>query len=194
MRSNPKSGELLPPAAADRGSGVRLTQTDDTSIINRRGRSTYPQGKSVRRSGATPGPSTDPREKRLAVPTEDHPLEYANFEGIIPEGEYGAGAVIVWDRGSFENRTERDGERIPITDALSDGHAVVRLNGSKLRGGYALQRTRSGKDERWLLIKVADDDADARRNPVSTEPKSVRSGMTVRQLARDSAQGSDSGS
>jgi DNA ligase D-like protein (predicted 3'-phosphoesterase) len=140
------------------------------------------------------GPSTDPREKRLAVPTEDHPLEYANFEGIIPEGEYGAGAVIVWDRGSFENRTERDGERIPITDALSDGHAVVRLNGSKLRGGYALQRTRSGKDERWLLIKVADDDADARRNPVSTEPKSVRSGMTVRQLARDSAQGSDSGS
>ena len=142
----------------------------------------------VLKSWAVPkGPSTDPREKRLAVPTEDHPLEYADFEGVIPEGEYGAGAVIVWDRGPYENLTERDGRQVPIGKALENGHAVVRLEGSKLTGGYALQRTGSGNDARWLLIKVDDDAADARRNPVSTEPESVVSGKTVRELAVERA-------
>jgi DNA ligase D-like protein (predicted 3'-phosphoesterase) len=142
----------------------------------------------VLKSWAVPkGPSTDPREKRLAVPTEDHPLEYADFEGVIPEGEYGAGAVIVWDRGPYENLTERDGRQGPIGKALENGHAVVRLEGSKLTGGYALQRTGSGNDARWLLIKVDDDAADARRNPVSTEPESVVSGKTVRELADERA-------
>jgi DNA ligase D-like protein (predicted 3'-phosphoesterase) len=142
----------------------------------------------VLKSWAVPkGPSTDPREKRLAVPTEDHPLEYADFEGVIPEGEYGAGAVIVWDRGPYENLTQRDGRQVPIGKALQNGHAVVRLEGSKLTGGYALQRTGSGNDARWLLIKVDDDAADARRNPVSTEPESVVSGKTVRELADERA-------
>lgn len=142
----------------------------------------------VLKSWAVPkGPSTDPREKRLAVPTEDHPLEYADFEGVIPEGEYGAGAVIVWDRGPYENLTERDGEPVPIGRALENGHAVVRLDGSKLKGGYALQRTGSGDETRWLLIKVDDDAADARRNPVSTEPESVVSGKTVREIADEQA-------
>ena len=137
------------------------------------------------KSWAVPkGPSTDPREKRLAIPTEDHPLEYQDFEGVIPEGEYGAGPVLVWDRGPYENITESDGERVPIDRALRDGHVVVRLHGSKLQGGYALQRTSGGDDEKWLLIKLDDDEADARRNPVSTEPESVLSGRTLAEVAQ----------
>jgi DNA ligase D-like protein (predicted 3'-phosphoesterase) len=136
------------------------------------------------RSWALPkGPSTNPREKRLAMPTEDHPLTYGDFEGVIPEGEYGAGTVIVWDTGSYRNVTERDGEPVPIEHALDDGHAVVLLEGRKLKGGYAITRIANGKQERWLLVKKSDDHADARRNPVSTQPESVLSGRTVEELA-----------
>jgi DNA ligase D-like protein (predicted 3'-phosphoesterase) len=139
----------------------------------------------VLKSWAVPkGPSTDPREKRLAIPTEDHPLAYADFEGVIPEGEYGAGTVLVWDRGPYENITEKDGEVTPAARALADGHLLVRLNGEKLGGGYALQRTGSGDDERWLLIKMDDDGADARRNPVSTEPESVLTGRTMEEISK----------
>ena len=138
------------------------------------------------KSRAVPkGPSTDPREKRLAIPTEDHPLEYQDFEGVIPEGEYGAGTVLVWDRGPYENITGSDGERVPIDRALRDGHVVIHLQGSKLRGGYLLQRTAGGDDEKWLLVKVDDDEADARRNPVSTEPESVLSGRTLAEVAEE---------
>jgi DNA ligase D-like protein (predicted 3'-phosphoesterase) len=119
------------------------------------------------------------------MPTEDHPLEYANFEGVIPQDEYGAGAVIVWDRGAYDNITEKDGEVQPMAEALKAGHVLVRLHGDKLKGGYALQRTGSGKDERWLLVKMKDDAADARRKPTSTEPKSVLSGRTVAQVAQE---------
>lgn len=131
------------------------------------------------------GPSTDPRVKRLAIRTEDHPLAYADFEGVIPEGEYGAGTVIVWDTGTFENVTEKDGKAVPLKRALENGHAVVRLAGEKLTGGYALQRIRSGDKEQWLLIKTDDEAADARRNPVSTQAKSVRSGRTLKQVAAE---------
>jgi len=138
------------------------------------------------KSWAVPkGPSTDPSEKRLAIPTEDHPLDYADFEGVIPEGEYGAGTVLVWDTGPYENLTESDGREVPIGKALKDGHAVIGLRGKKLQGGYVLQRTSGGKDEKWLLIKEDDDEADARRNPVSTEPKSVLSGRTLSQVRKD---------
>lgn len=137
------------------------------------------------KSWAVPkGPSTDPGEKRLAVPTEDHPLDYADFEGVIPEDEYGAGTVIVWDRGTFENVTKKDGKTRPAERALEDGHLLVRLKGEKLKGGYALQRTGKGKKARWLLVKMDDDEADARRNPVSTEPKSVISGWTIEEVKR----------
>ena len=136
------------------------------------------------KSWAVPkGPSTDPSDKRLAVPTEDHPLEYADFEGVIPEGEYGAGTVLIWDRGPFRNITEKDGDLQPLNEAWKHGHVLVELDGEKLSGGYALHRAGSGDDANWLLIKMDDEHADARRNPVSTEPKSVTSGRTMEQIA-----------
>jgi DNA ligase D-like protein (predicted 3'-phosphoesterase) len=139
----------------------------------------------VLRSWAVPkGPSTDPRDKRLAVPVEDHPLDYADFEGVIPSGQYGAGAVVVWDRGSYDNLTEQDGAPKPVAQALADGHLLVRLHGEKLTGGYALQRVATGEDERWLLIKTRDEAADARRRPTATQPRSVLTGRTVAELIR----------
>ena len=140
------------------------------------------------KSWAVPkGLSTDPGDKRLAIRTDDHDLDYADFEGVIPDGEYGAGTVLVWDTGKFENRTEDDGETVPIGDALDNGHAVICLRGNKLSGGYTLQRIRDNDSEQWLIIKVDDDDADARRNPVSTEPESVRAGRTIEEVAEDAA-------
>ena len=136
------------------------------------------------------GPSTDPSEKRLAVPTEDHPLAYADFEGAIPEDEYGGGAVIVWDRGSYRNlKSEEDGdedeEPLSVAEQVEDGHVTIWLQGEKLKGGYALIKTGSGDDSRWLLIKMKDDEADARRNPTSTEPESVKTGRTVEEVAQE---------
>lgn len=138
----------------------------------------------VLKSWAVPkGPSTNPKDKRLAVPTEDHPLDYADFEGVIPEGQYGAGPVIVWDTGTYRNLTEKDGREIPVEDAVGKGHVKVWLEGRKLTGGYALTRTGEGKQERWILVKVDDEKADARRKPVKSQPESVLSGKTVEQLA-----------
>ena len=135
------------------------------------------------------GPSLNPKDKRLAIPTEDHPLDYQDFEGVIPEGEYGAGTVIVWDAGTFRNITEQKGESIPLAQALRKGRAAVWLEGQKLRGGFALTRFRTGKQEAWLLVKMKDSEADARRNPVQTEPASIRSGRTIEQIATPKKRG-----
>jgi DNA ligase D-like protein (predicted 3'-phosphoesterase) len=140
----------------------------------------------VLKSWAVPkGPSTDPKEKRLAVPTEDHPLEYAAFEGIIPEGEYGGGTVLVWDTGPYRNVTEKHGEAIPMGQAVAHGHVKVWLAGKKLQGGYALTRFKTGKDEAWLLVKADDAAADPRRHPVADEPRSVLTGRTLEEIAAD---------
>ena len=127
------------------------------------------------------GPSTNPADKRLAVRTEDHPLEYADFEGTIPAGEYGGGRVIVWDAGPFRNlKAGDDGEAVPLGECLENGQIEVWLEGRKIRGGYALVHSRLGGDDaNWLLVKMRDAGADARRNPVSTQPESVLSGRTV---------------
>jgi DNA ligase D-like protein (predicted 3'-phosphoesterase) len=122
------------------------------------------------------GPSTNPKDKRMARRTEDHPMEYETFEGVIPEGEYGAGRVIVWDRGTYQS--DRD-----VAEDLNRGHLSFRLDGDKLRGGYALTRFRTGKDEAWLLVKKSDEDADARRKPVRSQPESVLSGRTLDELS-----------
>ncbi|BBZ39313.1 hypothetical protein MCNS_23760 [Mycobacterium conspicuum] len=124
------------------------------------------------------GPSTNPKDKRMARRTEDHPLEYATFEGVIPRGEYGAGGVIVWDRGSYTNAGDRE-----MTEGLARGHLSFVLHGEKLRGGYALTRIRGGKQETWLLVKRKDEGADARRKPVKSQPESVLSGRTLDDLS-----------
>lgn len=139
----------------------------------------------VLKSWAVPkGPSTDPSVKRLAIPTEDHPIDYADFEGTIPEDEYGGGTVIVWDKGTYKNVKEEDGERIPMEQAYKNGEITVVLYGEKLRGAYALIRTPRDGKEQWLLIKTDDEEADARRNPTSTEPQSVISGKTIEDIAK----------
>jgi DNA ligase D-like protein (predicted 3'-phosphoesterase) len=136
----------------------------------------------VLRSWAVPkGPSTDPREKRLAVEVEDHSIEYGGFEGVIGEYSYGAGAVIVWDAGTYRTLDE---ER-SMADALDAGHASFWLEGEKLRGGWTLHRTGEGRKPQWLLIKRRDAGADARRNPQSTQPESVVSGRTIEQVAAE---------
>jgi DNA ligase D-like protein (predicted 3'-phosphoesterase) len=136
----------------------------------------------VLKSWAIPkGPAADPAQKRLAVPTEDHPLEYEDFEGIIPDGEYGAGEVIVWDTGTYDNDSrDRDGRELSVADAIGYGHVSVVLHGKKLRGGYSLTRMRRGGRPAWLLVKKADEFAGG--DPVKTSPESVRSGKTVDQL------------
>lgn len=150
----------------------------------------------VLKSWAVPkGPSTDTRVKRLAILTEDHPMEYADFEGVIPEGEYGAGTVMVWDRGGYRNlRSGKEGKRgkgaASMEASYRDGHIEVWLEGHKLRGGYALTRTgSSGKREKWLLVKMRDEEADARRNPTSTETESVVSGRTMKEIEEEHSGG-----
>src|SRR3569833_3185472 len=106
----------------------------------------------VLRSWAIPkGPSLDPAEKRLAVEVEDHTLDYAKFEGRIPEGHYGAGDVAIWDKGYWQ--TDED-----IDEALKKGHLHFELHGHRLRGRWTLVRTRlAGKQPQWLLIKGDDE-------------------------------------
>lgn len=131
------------------------------------------------------GPSTDPREKRLAIQTEDHPLDYADFEGTIPADEYGGGRVIVWDAGSYSNlKVDDDGnEEVSMLEAWQAGHLTVWLQGEKICGGYALTRFRDEEDPpKWLLVKMDDAGADARRRPTSTEPASVLSQRTIEDL------------
>ncbi|MBE9376594.1 DNA ligase [Saccharopolyspora sp. HNM0983] len=136
----------------------------------------------VLKSWAVPkGPSLDPHDKRLATQTEDHPVDYADFEGEIPEG-YGAGTVVVWDTGTYRNLTEHRGAPVPVPDALDRGHVKVELRGSKLHGAFALTRTRMDGRAEWLLVKVDDAEVDRRHDPVREDPESVLSGRTNAEL------------
>jgi DNA ligase D-like protein (predicted 3'-phosphoesterase) len=125
------------------------------------------------RSWAVPkGPSMDPAVKRLAIEVEDHSISYNEFEGAIDGGH-----VIVWDRGYYEQ-----GGRVAWPEALDRGHAVFVLHGEKLRGGFALQRTRRGEKPQWLLIKRRDDEARPGSDVVAEQPSSVVSGSTLEDL------------
>jgi bifunctional non-homologous end joining protein LigD len=125
------------------------------------------------RSWALPkGPSLDPAVRRLAVQVEDHELSHNAFEGPTEHG-----AVIVWDRGSYEQ-----GGRVSWPQALDRGHAVFVLHGEKLRGGFALQRTRPGEKPQWMLIKRRDQEAQDGSDVVAERPLSVSSGRTLDEL------------
>lgn len=129
------------------------------------------------------GPSTEPSDKRLAVPTEDHPIAYGRFEGTIPAGEYGGGTVLVWDHGRYTNTTRHKGDRLSMAEGLARGHVTFELAGEKLRGGYALTRFRAGDDEAWLLVKESG--AGTGGDPVRRSPESVLSGRTMEQIAEE---------
>jgi DNA ligase D-like protein (predicted 3'-phosphoesterase) len=132
------------------------------------------------------GPSLDPRDKRLAARTEDHPLDYADYEGTIAAGEYGAGTVIVWDTGTFENLTESKGDPVSMEDGLDAGHVKFRLHGHKLTDAFALTHTKMGGDAKnWLLVKVDDEGADRRRKPATSQPESVLTGRTNEDLEQE---------
>lgn len=129
------------------------------------------------------GVSTDPAVRRLAIPTDDHPLEYDDFEGVIPAGQGGAGAVMPWDRGVYRNlRQEMKGDAALMRQSYDEGKLEVELDGEKIKGGYALTRTGSEQGERWLLVKMDDSQADARRRPKSTEVRSVQTDRTMTEI------------
>ena len=129
----------------------------------------------VMRSWAVPkGPSFDPGARRLAMPVEDHPMSWNEFEGVIGAG-YGAGTVIRWDEGSYRNTSDK-----PMADALDSGYARFVLEGHKLRGEWSLRRM--SEDRGWLLSKRRDEFADPSRDVIAEEPESVLSGRTIELL------------
>lgn len=128
------------------------------------------------------GPSTDPKVKRLAIHVEDHPLDYSDFEGVIPEGMYGAGTVLVWDTGTYRNLMAEKDDPLTMEESIEKGHVEVWLEGEKLQGGFALVKMKDRGENQWLLIKMKDEGADARRNPVSTEPDSVLSHASLEEI------------
>ncbi|MDR7416150.1 MAG: DNA polymerase ligase N-terminal domain-containing protein [Armatimonadota bacterium] len=132
----------------------------------------------VLRSWAVPkGPSMDPEVRRLAILVEDHELAYGEFEGVIPAGEYGAGVVMLWDRGTYECR-EGDPAR-----AFRRGRMTLVLHGEKLRGEFHLVRLARGDGRQWLLFKARDAHAQPGFDPRGT--RSVKTGRTVQEIARD---------
>jgi bifunctional non-homologous end joining protein LigD len=138
----------------------------------------------VLKSWAVPkGPSAHAEEKRLAVHVEDHPVEYGDFEGVIPPGNYGAGSVIVWDHGWYRSSKPED----PL-EQLARGRLEVEIFGHKMRGRWTLARM-SGKERDWLLLKKADGAAAPPGTPELIEryPESVISGLTVEEMADPSA-------
>ena len=130
------------------------------------------------------GPSLDPADKRLAMQTEDHPIEYGGFEGIIPKGQYGGGTVMLWDRGTWTPQGDpREG--------LRKGRLKFTLEGEKLSGGWNLVRTRGTRDDgkndgrAWLLIKERDADATSSASVVEQEPASVATGRSLDEIAQE---------
>lgn len=141
----------------------------------------------VLKSWAVPkGPSLNPADKRLAMLVEDHPYDYRDFEGIIPEGNYGAGTVIIWDQGTYEPvegaRGKAAQEKI-LLKGYKAGQLKVRLHGEKLKGEFVLVKTPRRADNAWLLIKHRDDFAS--QEDVTHLDQSVVSGLTLEEVASD---------
>ncbi|MBM3543056.1 MAG: hypothetical protein FJX44_00895 [Alphaproteobacteria bacterium] len=127
----------------------------------------------------TKGPSLDPSQKRLAVMTEDHPLEYGGFEGVIPKGQYGAGPVMIWDKGTWEPLNDPD-------EGLAKGDFKIRLHGHRLNGDFVLVRMKPRPQDRgkqnWLLIKKRDEYAGDGDEPTQEFDTSVKSGRTMEEI------------
>lgn len=140
----------------------------------------------VLKSWAVPkGPSTDPAVKRLAMMVEDHPYDYKDFEGVIPEGNYGAGTVIVWDYGTYEPlqpvKNKKEAEKLLLKE-LKAGSLKFALHGHKLKGEYALVHTKGREENSWLLIKHRD--KYARETDITKKDKSVISGKTIEKMEK----------
>lgn len=138
----------------------------------------------VMKSWAVPkGPSYDPTVRRLAMEVEDHPIEYNSFEGTIPEGEYGGGTVMLWDRGTYD--AEDGGGVESLRDGYDRGDLKVTLHGTRMRGGWVLVRMRRDRASRnqWLLIKHRDEYASAKLDVVGKAVTSVKSDRTMDQIA-----------
>ena len=134
----------------------------------------------VLKSWAVPkGPSLNPSDKRLAIQTEDHPLEYRTFEGVIPAGNYGAGQVTIWDEGTFEGEGA-----VPIREQIERGELKFVLKGRKLQGSFVLVKLRSRNSKaEWLLIKHRDEFADPKwQIDASASEKKRKSGQTSKHL------------
>lgn len=140
----------------------------------------------VLKSWAVPkGPSTDPKTKRLAMMVEDHPYDYRLFEGLIPQGEYGGGTVIVWDEGTYEPIEEIKGKKAQekhLLEQLKSGSLKIKLHGDKLEGEYALVKTHGMGENGWLLIKHKDDFASSA--DITKKDKSVLSGKTIETMEK----------
>ena len=143
----------------------------------------------VLKSWAVPkGPSLNPRDKRLAIMVEDHPLDYRNFEGVIPEGNYGAGTVMIWDQGDYALIGAEDRTRAEETLArqLEKGHLTFVLDGEKLKGEFALVKLKRGEENAWLLFKANDQfasDAD-----VTQHDQSAASGRSMDEITQQDQQ------
>ena len=140
------------------------------------------EAEGVLKSWAVPlGPSTDPAEKRLAVQVEDHPLEYGDFEGVIEENQYGAGTVMVWDRGEWEPHGD-------WKESWKEGKLSFSLKGKKLKGSWTLVRFKGTEGRNWLLIKSPDEAAgkSSRYDITSAKPDSVKTGRSMEEIQAQS--------
>lgn len=139
----------------------------------------------VLKSWAVPkGPSNDPTQKRLAVPTEDHPMEYADFEGVIPEGEYGGGTVMLWDTGTYETVPDEDGmEPLSPMESFERGQIKIRLHGTKMKGDWVIVNMKGKKE--WLLIKKKDNHTGAKDSLTRNHPNSALTGKGLEEISRE---------
>ncbi len=144
----------------------------------------------VLKSWAIPkGPSLNPSDKKLAVMVEDHPMDYRTFEGVIPEGNYGAGPVMIWDKGTYHaahvpGRRESDKA---LKAGLAKGHISIEMEGERLKGEFALVRLKKGQENSWLLLKKHD--PFARPDEIASLDTSVETGRTMAEIRDAGAQG-----
>ena len=142
----------------------------------------------VLKSWAIPkGPSLNPNDKRLAMMVEDHPFDYKDFEGVIPKGNYGAGNVIVWDKGTYESAESKDKnedkneDKKLIREGLKNGELKIILSGEKLKGEFVLVNIKKPKENGWLLIKKKDKHSSSK--DILKNDESVNSGKTIDEIA-----------